>query len=174
MAARLSALCASRTLPPGFFIFKDSWYSFLLEAESTPGPVRPEGHGKTQFLNVPLYDTLVYNWFHTLSSKKCHNCIILKPPLSSCILLLFLHWNIQSISNTIQYWAEKLILHLQSSPLLWHLSTKALLSIFVYPCELHVLFISSLFYSITIITTDESAHCETPLSVIFSIPQWLP
>jgi hypothetical protein len=44
MAARLSALRASRTLPPGFFlIFKDSWYSFLLEAESTPGPVRPEG-----------------------------------------------------------------------------------------------------------------------------------
>jgi hypothetical protein len=35
MAARLSA---GRTLPPGFFIFKDSWYSFLLEAESTPGP----------------------------------------------------------------------------------------------------------------------------------------
>jgi hypothetical protein len=34
MAARLSALRASRTLPPGFFIFKDSWYSFLLEAES--------------------------------------------------------------------------------------------------------------------------------------------
>jgi hypothetical protein len=38
MAARLSALRAGRTLPPGFFIFKDSWYSFLLE-----GPVRPEG-----------------------------------------------------------------------------------------------------------------------------------
>jgi hypothetical protein len=45
MAARLSALRASRTLSPGFFIFKDSWYSFLLEAESTPGPVRPEGLG---------------------------------------------------------------------------------------------------------------------------------
>jgi hypothetical protein len=43
MAARLSALRASRTLPPGIFIFKDSWYSFLLEAESTPGPVQPEG-----------------------------------------------------------------------------------------------------------------------------------
>jgi hypothetical protein len=43
MAARLSALRAGHTLPPGFFIFKDSWYSFLLEAESTPGPVRPEG-----------------------------------------------------------------------------------------------------------------------------------
>jgi hypothetical protein len=38
MAARLSALRAGRTSPPGFFIFKDSWYSFLLEAESTPGP----------------------------------------------------------------------------------------------------------------------------------------
>jgi hypothetical protein len=37
MAVRLSALRAGRTLPPGFFIFKDSWYSFLLEAESTPG-----------------------------------------------------------------------------------------------------------------------------------------
>jgi hypothetical protein len=34
MAARLSALRAGPTLPPGFFIFKDSWYSFLLEAES--------------------------------------------------------------------------------------------------------------------------------------------
>jgi hypothetical protein len=33
MAARLSALRDGRTLPPGFFIFKDSWYSFLLEAE---------------------------------------------------------------------------------------------------------------------------------------------
>jgi hypothetical protein len=45
MAARLSALRAIRTLPPGFLIlfFKDSWYSFLLEAESTPGPVRLEG-----------------------------------------------------------------------------------------------------------------------------------
>jgi hypothetical protein len=29
-----------------FLIFKDSWYSFLLEAESTPGPVRPEGLGQ--------------------------------------------------------------------------------------------------------------------------------
>jgi hypothetical protein len=47
----LSALHAGRTLSPGFFIFKDSWYSFLLEAESTPGPVRPEGLG--QFNNPP-------------------------------------------------------------------------------------------------------------------------
>jgi hypothetical protein len=46
MAARLSALRAGRTLPPGLFIFKDSWYSFLLEAESTPGPVLPEGLGQ--------------------------------------------------------------------------------------------------------------------------------
>jgi hypothetical protein len=47
MAARLSALRASRTLLPGFFfIFKDSWYSFLLGAELTPGPVRPEGLGQ--------------------------------------------------------------------------------------------------------------------------------
>jgi hypothetical protein len=46
MAAKLSALRAGRTLPPGFFIFKDSWYSFLLEAELTPGPVRPEGLGE--------------------------------------------------------------------------------------------------------------------------------
>jgi hypothetical protein len=48
MAARLSALRASRTLPPGFFFFfffKDSWYSFLLDAESAPGPVRQEGLG---------------------------------------------------------------------------------------------------------------------------------
>jgi hypothetical protein len=35
MAARLSALRASRTLPPGFFIFKESWYSFLLVAENS-------------------------------------------------------------------------------------------------------------------------------------------
>jgi hypothetical protein len=33
-------------LPPGFFVFKDSWYSFLLEAESTPGPVQQEGLGQ--------------------------------------------------------------------------------------------------------------------------------
>jgi hypothetical protein len=46
MAARLSALSAGRTLPPGFFIFKDSWYSFLLKAESNPGPVLPEGLGQ--------------------------------------------------------------------------------------------------------------------------------
>jgi hypothetical protein len=46
MAAKLSALRAGRTLPPGFFIFKDSWYSFLLKAELTSGPVRPEGLGE--------------------------------------------------------------------------------------------------------------------------------
>jgi hypothetical protein len=46
MAARLSALSASRTLLPGFFIFKDSWYLFLLEAELTPGPLRQEGLGQ--------------------------------------------------------------------------------------------------------------------------------
>jgi hypothetical protein len=36
MAARLSALRAGRSLPPRF-LFYDSWYSFLLEAESTQG-----------------------------------------------------------------------------------------------------------------------------------------
>jgi hypothetical protein len=42
MAARLSALCAGRTLPPGFFYFKDSWYSFLLEADAVyPGESKP-------------------------------------------------------------------------------------------------------------------------------------
>jgi hypothetical protein len=46
MAARLSALRAGRTLPPSFFIFKDSWYLFLLETELTPGPVQPEGLGQ--------------------------------------------------------------------------------------------------------------------------------
>jgi hypothetical protein len=46
MAARLSALRAGPTLPPGFFIFKDSWYSFLLEAELNTGPVQPEGLGQ--------------------------------------------------------------------------------------------------------------------------------
>jgi hypothetical protein len=50
MAARLSALRAGRTLTPGFFIFKDSWYSFLLEAESTI--LRPEG--LSQFKKVHL------------------------------------------------------------------------------------------------------------------------
>jgi hypothetical protein len=34
MAAMLSALRAYCNLHSGFFIFKDSWYSFLLEAES--------------------------------------------------------------------------------------------------------------------------------------------
>jgi hypothetical protein len=56
MAARLSALRACRTLPPGFFSFKDSLYSFLLEAESTPGPVRPEGLG--QFKKNPPHRDL--------------------------------------------------------------------------------------------------------------------
>jgi hypothetical protein len=42
-------------LLPGFFIFKDSWFSFLLEAESTPGPVRPEGLG--QFKKIHLIET---------------------------------------------------------------------------------------------------------------------
>jgi hypothetical protein len=46
MAARLSALRASRTLTTGFFIFKDSWYSFLLEAGSTPVPMWPEALGQ--------------------------------------------------------------------------------------------------------------------------------
>jgi hypothetical protein len=40
---------------PGFFIFKDSWCSFLLEAESNPGPVRPEGLG--QFKKIHLIGT---------------------------------------------------------------------------------------------------------------------
>jgi hypothetical protein len=47
MAARLSALRAGSTLLPGFFIFKDSWYSFLLEAEFDPRAiVRLEGLGQ--------------------------------------------------------------------------------------------------------------------------------
>jgi hypothetical protein len=32
--------------PQVSLFFKDSWYSFLLEAESTPGPVQPEGLGQ--------------------------------------------------------------------------------------------------------------------------------
>jgi hypothetical protein len=52
MAARLSALHNSRTLPPGFFIFKGSWYSFLLEAESTLGPVWPEGLGRFKKIHL--------------------------------------------------------------------------------------------------------------------------
>jgi hypothetical protein len=32
--------------PQVSFIFTDSWYSFVLEVESTPGPVRPEGLGQ--------------------------------------------------------------------------------------------------------------------------------
>jgi hypothetical protein len=55
MAARLSALRAGRTLLPFFLIFKDSLYSFLLEAEATPGPVRLEGLG--QFKKIHLIGT---------------------------------------------------------------------------------------------------------------------
>jgi hypothetical protein len=56
MAARLLALHASRTLPSGFFIFKDSWYSFLLEAESAiRAIVWPEGLG--QFKKIHLIGT---------------------------------------------------------------------------------------------------------------------
>jgi hypothetical protein len=56
MAARLSALRAGRTLPPGFIIFEDSWYTFLLEAESTPRViVRPEGLG--QFKEIHFIET---------------------------------------------------------------------------------------------------------------------
>jgi hypothetical protein len=62
MEARLPALRVGRTLPPGIFIFKDSWYSFLLEAESTPGPVRPEGLGK--FKKIHLIGT----WNRDLSA----------------------------------------------------------------------------------------------------------
>jgi hypothetical protein len=32
--------------PRFLYFFKDSWYSFLLEAELTPGPVWPEGLGQ--------------------------------------------------------------------------------------------------------------------------------
>jgi hypothetical protein len=48
MAARLSALRANCTFTPRFlyFFLKDSWYSIILEAELTPGPVRPEGLGQ--------------------------------------------------------------------------------------------------------------------------------
>jgi hypothetical protein len=49
MAARLSALRAGRTSPPGFFS-----YTFLLEAESTPGAVRSERLG--QLKNPPHRD----------------------------------------------------------------------------------------------------------------------
>jgi hypothetical protein len=58
MAVRFSALHAGHTLPPGFFIFTDSWYSFLLEAESTPGPVRPEGLGKVKGKVVPVLNLI--------------------------------------------------------------------------------------------------------------------
>jgi hypothetical protein len=47
MAVRLSALALAALYPQFyFFIFKNPWYSFLLEAESTPGPVRLEGLGQ--------------------------------------------------------------------------------------------------------------------------------
>jgi hypothetical protein len=80
MAARLSALRASRTLPPGFFfIFKYSWYSFLLEAESTPGPVRPEGLG--QFKKNPTHrdlnprpSGLQHNALTTTLPRALHSC----------------------------------------------------------------------------------------------------
>jgi hypothetical protein len=57
MAARLSALRAGHTLPPDFFIFKDSWYSFLLEAELTPGPVQLEGLGQFKKKKIHLIGT---------------------------------------------------------------------------------------------------------------------
>jgi hypothetical protein len=38
--------------PKFLYFFKDSWYSFLLEAESTPGPVRPEGLGNNNNNNL--------------------------------------------------------------------------------------------------------------------------
>jgi hypothetical protein len=72
MAARLSALRAGRTLPLGFFIFKDFWYSFLLEAESTPGRaiVRPEGLG--QFNSIQYI--YIYISFSTIidMATVCH------------------------------------------------------------------------------------------------------
>jgi hypothetical protein len=47
MAARFSALRAGRPLPPPPPPQEDSWYSFLLEAESTPGAMlRLEGLDK--------------------------------------------------------------------------------------------------------------------------------
>jgi hypothetical protein len=56
MAARLSALRTCRTLPPGFFIFKDSWYSFLLRGWVDPRAiVRPEELG--QFKKIHLIGT---------------------------------------------------------------------------------------------------------------------
>jgi hypothetical protein len=39
-------LYAPAALYPQVSLFLDSWYSFLLEAESTPGLVRPEGLGQ--------------------------------------------------------------------------------------------------------------------------------
>jgi hypothetical protein len=56
MAARLSALHACRALPPGFFIFKDSWYSFLSEIESTI--VRLEGLRKLEKKNPPPWEAI--------------------------------------------------------------------------------------------------------------------
>jgi hypothetical protein len=42
--------------PQVSFIFKDSWYLFLSEAESNPGPVRPEVLG--QFKKIPPHRDL--------------------------------------------------------------------------------------------------------------------
>jgi hypothetical protein len=42
------------------FIFKDSWYSFLLEAELTPGPVRLEG--LSQFKKFTSLGLEIQNW----------------------------------------------------------------------------------------------------------------
>jgi hypothetical protein len=73
MAARLSALRAGRTLPPGFFVFKDSWYSFLLEAESIPGPVRPEGLGQfkksTSSGFEPAFEGEAVSFFNAIGKK---------------------------------------------------------------------------------------------------------
>jgi hypothetical protein len=89
MAARLSALRADRTLPPGFFIiFKDSWYSFLLEAESTPGPVRTYTLSKTS-LRVRQHHQIVTQIITTLLKSYCILNICDDGTVILLLLLLF-------------------------------------------------------------------------------------
>jgi hypothetical protein len=63
--------------PQDSLIFKDSGYSCLLEAESTPGPVRPEGLG--QFKKSTFPGIFFKFWFVRL--------LALRPLLAYCASL---------------------------------------------------------------------------------------
>jgi hypothetical protein len=56
---------------------EDSWYSFLLEAESTPGPVRQEGLGQLKKSNDLI----------RISTRDLPACsIVPQPTMLMCVL----------------------------------------------------------------------------------------